>query len=683
MLGRDRLLAGLLLFSLFAWVQGVKAQPTQAQALSPVQTLTLNESVLPLVGPWRFQPGDSPLAGAAPTWAASDFDDRSWNRLQLPEPGSAGEDLPGWMQRGYPALGGGYAWYRLRVRVSAPPQPLWLKMPDAYDDAFQLYANGKLLGGVGFNGPHPVAFYSRPVSFALPPPDAQGVITLALRFWLDPNTKFDNPSAGGLHAPPRMGLASTIRALQGRDDIGTILFQAPLGGFLPLFSLLAAIAALWAWIQVRRDQAYLWLALRLLVSVTFALVYDFALAGKLSQTSAAILQNVILRSLLAPGWIAFWWHWFQLRRDRWILYAALAATVLDATSALCARAVLHGTLSAHWSPWLSSANTGIKVVEIALLALILVKGFQRDRTEALFAIFPLALNEIDIFNGFNLEGWLGWDKPVLGMHIPPSAVASFVLVLTIGALSVRRFLATHARRLLAQQALEAELVQARELQERVILPDAGQSPLVRVETAYYPAQTVGGDFFQVLSAPDGTVLIVLGDVSGKGLTAAFLVAVLVGAMQTRAERSLDPLAMVQMLNARLLGRSEGHFATCLAVAIQPDGLCTFVNAGHLSPYLNGHEIEIEGTLPLGILPDAECSMRTLHLQPNDRLTLLSDGVLEAANAAGEMFGFDRTLAISQAGAQEIADTARSHGQQDDVTVITLRFVGSAQTVAAA
>ena len=288
----------------------------------------------------------------------------------------------------------------------------------------------------------------------------------------------------------------------------------------------------------------------------------------------------------------------------------------------------------------------------------------------------MALNEIDVFNGFSVEALLGLDRPVLGMHLPPSAMASFLLVLTIGALAVRRFLAIHARQSMLQQSMEAELTQASELQKRVLLPETGQSSAVEVATAYLPAQTMGGDFFQVLCNSEGTTLIVLGDVSGKGVAAAFLVAVLVGAMRTRADESLDPVAMLQMLNHRLVDRSEGHFATCLAILIERTGQCTAVNAGHLSPYLNGVELPFTGNLPLGVVRDAELDVLALQLAPQDRLTLFSDGVIEAMDQTGTLFGFDQTRRISGSDAREIAAQAQRFGQQDDITVLTVNFIGA-------
>lgn len=337
--------------------------------------ISLADSVLPLNGPWAFSPGDSPLIDGKPVWAQPGFDDAGWRRLSLPSSAQFRESLPGWMGQGFPQLTGGYAWYRLRVRVSGAGETLWLKMPNAYDDAFQLYANGQPIGEAGFRNGHPAAFYSLPHSYALPSPDPAGTLTIALRFWLDPNTRFDEPLAGGLHRAPMIGLQSTIKAMQARDLAAMTLFYVASEGFIPLFFLIAALASFWAWLKLRAQTEYLWLTLRLLVNVSGALVLDLAYAGKISSTAAAVLTGVVLRSVLTPGWIVFWWHWFQLRRDRWILRCAWGLAMLDALSALCARATSHGELPAHWAVWLEPTNTGIKCGELLLLAAILSTVF--------------------------------------------------------------------------------------------------------------------------------------------------------------------------------------------------------------------------------------------------------------------------------------------------------------------
>jgi serine phosphatase RsbU (regulator of sigma subunit) len=129
-----------------------------------------------------------------------------------------------------------------------------------------------------------------------------------------------------------------------------------------------------------------------------------------------------------------------------------------------------------------------------------------------------------------------------------------------------------------------------------------------------------------------------------------------------------------------MGRAHGGFTTCLAAHITQGGLLTLANAGHLLPYLNGEEIDLVGALPLGILAETEYEYAAIQLKPGDRLTFVSDGVVEAQSKShgnkDELFGFDRTRALSSQPAAVIAEAARTFGQNDDITVVTVEFSGS-------
>ncbi len=202
-----------------------------------------------------------------------------------------------------------------------------------------------------------------------------------------------------------------------------------------------------------------------------------------------------------------------------------------------------------------------------------------------------------------------------------------------------------------------------------------------LESAYLPVNGVGGDFFQVLPLKDDSLLIVVGDVSGKGLQAAMNSSTLVGAL--RNELSHDPATVLNHLNHVLIGAvaSPGTavkeldcapcFATCLCARVYPDGTTTIANAGHLNPYRDGREISLAGSLPLGVIADAEYEQATFQLKRGDRLVFLSDGVVEATNGEGELFGFERTQQVSNESARYIAQTAQHFGQTDDITVVSL------------
>ena len=164
----------------------------------------------------------------------------------------------------------------------------------------------------------------------------------------------------------------------------------------------------------------------------------------------------------------------------------------------------------------------------------------------------------------------------------------------------------------------------------------------------------------------------MGDVSGKGLKAAMTVSTIVGALRNEKERR--PAEVLRSLNRVLHGQITG-FATCLAAQFSADDLLTIANAGHLPPYRNGDVLEIPGSLPLGITADGEYDTVALHVSPGDRLTFMSDGVVEAQTTSGELFGFARTGALSREPAEAIARAAQQFGQQDDITVVTTEFLG--------
>jgi hypothetical protein len=230
----------------------------------------------------------------------------------------------------------------------------------------------------------------------------------------------------------------------------------------------------------------------------------------------------------------------------------------------------------------------------------------------------------------------------------------------------------HIRVNTEKTALESEMAAAREVQQ-LILPAQGESfPGYLVESVYQPAQQVGGDFFQVLAAGDRGMLMVIGDVAGKGLPAAMLVAMLIGAIRATAEDTHDPAVMLRRLHDRLIGRNYRGFTTALAAYITQDGIVTIANAGHLSPYLDGCEVALPGALPLGVESGGQYEVTNLELRPCSRLTFYSDGVVEAQNQKGELFGFERARAISSEPAATIVEAAVRFGQSDDITVVTIK-----------
>jgi len=235
----------------------------------------------------------------------------------------------------------------------------------------------------------------------------------------------------------------------------------------------------------------------------------------------------------------------------------------------------------------------------------------------------------------------------------------------------------HIRAQTEKALLEGEMAAAREVQRVMVPEDLPKVPGYAIECVYRPAAEVGGDFFQVIPLPSGRTLVIIGDVSGKGLSAAMIVSMIVGTLRTVSGYTEQPAEILGELNRRLYGRMHGGFATCLIARLEDYGKLTFANAGHLPPYQNGAELAFSGSLPLAMSETTSYEQTTLDLRLGDGLVLMTDGVAEAQNEAKDghrvLFGFTRieSMLSANATAKTLADSAQQHGQNDDITVLSV------------
>jgi len=168
---------------------------------------------------------------------------------------------------------------------------------------------------------------------------------------------------------------------------------------------------------------------------------------------------------------------------------------------------------------------------------------------------------------------------------------------------------------------------------------------------YSPAQTVGGDYYDFVPLPGGRIAIVLGDVAGKGVPAALLVAKLSSEVKFSLVTESNPAKAISMLNDQMIrGGLQDRFVTLTAMILDPVAhQLVVINAGHMNPKLFrtttgllGEAIKDEVTgLPLGVIPGFEYEAATILLAEGDTITVYTDGVTDAMSPAGEMFGFDR------------------------------------------
>ncbi len=289
------------------------------------------------------------------------------------------------------------------------------------------------------------------------------------------------------------------------------------------------------------------------------------------------------------------------------------------------------------------------------------------------ALFSMAWGFAEFIWFMNWEVWIfGIESYAQNLFFQKYLLALRATTTLCAVLALLTILFRDQRRVAQERAqLAGEMASAREIQQYLIPEKLPPTPGLVIRSVYHPAREVGGDFFQVLPDPrDGSTLIVVGDVAGKGLKAGMLAALIVGSIRTAFHFTADPGRILALLNERLQGRG---LVTCLALRIDRDGKAEIANAGHLPPYIKGRELALEGSLPLGALPSISFPATKLQLSEGQPLLFVSDGVVEARNAAGELFGFERAAGISSESAENIARAAQDHGQEDDITVLTLAF----------
>jgi hypothetical protein len=648
-----------------------KAATTQA-AQEATPHFKLGDSAVELGGLWKFHVGDDMA------WSQPDFNDSAWGTMDLTPPAGTGDAtlgtsgiIPGWTSTGFPDHSG-YAWYRLRVNVEGASRTLALKMPDNADDAYQVYINGVKVGEFGKFGEHHVTAYSaQPQEYRLPKAVRNGPITIAIRMWMDSATPFNSPDAGGMHGPPVLGFASVI-ATQTRLDWDEIDHEVGTG-FLEVLilamSLFMALALFWL---DREEKAYVWLAMvcsvTLFGNITVLLVNFTTLVG---QTSGQFLTDVILAPVRIGMWVLFWGYWFRLKRLEqlhkivWPLVGALAVGV-----AMLRPPLYEHVVPVHDGKYLVPLLLVIKLILAVVLFVVAYYGFKRRKSEGALALIAIILAAISNYQHELRLIHVPTRTNILDYDVSLGTVSTILSLLIITVMLLQRFV--FAQRLKEQWKMEIQ--QAREIQQVLIPATLPKIDGLSIESEYRPAREVGGDFFQILpGATAGSALIVVGDVTGKGLQAGMLVALIVGSIRTAAQHTTDPARILALVNDELCEREHAS-ATCMILQFGPEGDIHVANAGQIPPYLNGGEVETEGAFPLGTIGGMDYGLTTFHLAVGDSLILMSDGIAEAQDPQGNLYGFERVneLLSKPITAAEIATAAQKFGQEDDILVLRIQ-----------
>ena len=244
---------------------------------------------------------------------------------------------------------------------------------------------------------------------------------------------------------------------------------------------------------------------------------------------------------------------------------------------------------------------------------------------------------------------------------------------------------------LMRQSIEQELRVARTIQQALLPQGLPQLEGWQFTPYYQPAREVGGDFYDFFELEDSRVGVAVGDATGKGMPAALAVSATSSMLRAVAQAfgSSSPGEVLSRVNETLVARIPANmFVTCFYCILDPKSASlSYANAGHDLPYLhrNGEAEELRARgMPLGLMPGMGYEEKEIVLERDDSALLYSDGLVEAHDPQGEMFGFPRLRAL----VAEHAEGERSLGdllleelysfvgegweQEDDITLLTLR-----------
>ncbi len=610
--------------------------------------------------------------GDDPAYARPDYDDSKWL------PVNAKNRLAEYFPNNHPNV----VWWRIHIKVAPADKGLALQ---AYTvaRAFEVYINGKRVIQSGQVEPYvPTIQNARLIVPITQEQLATGTLVIAVRFravltkWTSAVPAFGASvlTVGHETALRNQNLLSMIG-----ENTATYLEN--------LLALGVGLVALALFISQPKRMEYFWIFI----------------LGILSLAQLPFLYISILRSIPVVWWMPNEFVTFAIWISIMLMVQAflrkpfgrilwLSIVVSCLIGSICNIGYEYGVFPASYDAFFTIP---IGIVFAIVIPLLLIRQFRRGDREAGILLIPFFLYSLWIYASIG-AGLLAFIPPLRSAAVHFSLVINaFPLgIFTVGLsdlgtlsffFSLAIIMVLRSTRMSRQQGiLESELAAAREVQQ-VILPEQFDSVAgLTIESVYQPAQQVGGDFFQIIPhKADGSLLIVAGDVAGKGLQAGMLVALLVGAIRTSADAGNDPETVLCALNNRLLGRGHAQ-ATCLALRIAHDGEATLANAGHMPPYLNGEPVAMEGTLPLGAIDCAKFSVMHFHLNDGDKLLLMSDGVVEATDAKGHLFGFDRVheLLRTATTAADVASAAQSFGQEDDISVISVLRTATLQPVLA-
>lgn len=599
---------------------------------------------------WRAHAGDNPA------WAMPGFDDSQWKEIPYVKMGELGH-VAKWN------YWEGTSWYRATFPVPADFKGQELAIGvGPIQEVYDVYVDGVLVGRLGSWKPTPRGPFPRHLAFPIPAGLLKGAVGhVAIRRWKGGSVlKLVTFGASGyfdVPHPPEIGAKSAIEARERLHPSEGAIRELPWTLSYVLFLFAASISFVLFSVQRRRaEYLYLGLYCVLLGAPPLIAIPIVTSSSVMAQSWAPILLFFLnmLASVFSLLFLAT-----LCPRFRYILWIGAA---FSGIVALAAGYALGAQSYAATEFWTFGFTYGV-----AAFDLVAFWGLLLDRRKGSLAIaFCLLLSAADwgplwaFASAIHLGGPSFEAGPFrVDLRAVPGVLFVFVTLLVL----YQRYRDEQSR----QATIDQDLAAARRMQEELLAESAKNPPGFMVDAVYRPARDVGGDFYRTEPLQDGSLLVIVGDVSGKGLDAAMLVAVVLGSLANETHRS--PGSLLAYLNRAVMGRTGGGFITACCARFHPSGRAVMANAGHIAPYLDGCEMVVENGLPLGISADA--AYAETDVTSNGKVMFVSDGVVEARDSKGELLGFERLAALTIKPAAEVAKAAQQWGQEDDITVLTV------------
>jgi hypothetical protein len=607
---------------------------------------------------WLLKQGDDP------GFADPKLDDRDWLAVSAARPLST-----------YGLKDINVVWYRTHVHLPAEAHNLAVILR-FFAGSERTYANGVEIGS---SGPAPqggVAVVNTSDRL-YPIPDSalsDRELTIAIRAEIGRFTQGGRTVGGVMRATtvllgtrPDLQESASLMSFRNFTSNGT---NTTLAVVLLLIALALALT-------LRSEKEYLALVFYMAMVVGKQVFEIWRGVNNAGPTLPIIVPRVLLEVLGSIALMEFVRLVLGLRRTRLLTGYMIALFLLSIPLVVL---VYEGYLGARTSGshYLLVFNLVIQVLfapaDVGLPLVALWAWWKHRKPDALLLFVPLFLQVVYSYYNFILSVLFQMhlaavdafsSPPVPALYVQWSEITTFLFSVALLIFLVLRTL----RLARARAEVAAEIEAAKTVQQVLLARSSQPTPGFRVESIYHPANEVGGDFFLVSPGPDGSLTAIVGDVSGKGLLAAMRVSMILGVL--RREEARYPAEVLRGLNAALLTQGEMGFTTACCVRLERNGHFTLANAGHIPPYVDGMEIGSPPSLPLGLIEDEVYTQVDGLLPPGKRLVLMSDGVVEARSATGELYGFDRLASLTLMPAHDIADVAQRFGQDDDITVLTI------------